>query len=275
MRIRTDMAWENKEIWEQSAENRSAHSGIVSSERRCRGLTLKTVEITNEAGQRALGRPKGIYHTLDIDTAEPKTAAEAERISQAIASVLRPLLAGRDHILAVGLGNEAITPDAIGPRTIRHVIVTRHLKTVLGQKLPAFRSVCAAEPGVLGSTGMESAEIVRALVRDLEIQQVIAVDALATAEPGRICRSIQISDTGIEPGSGVGNRRARLSAEVLGVPVVAIGVPTLTDYGRDGLIVIPRDMDEEISRMARLIGCGMDLALHRGIAYSDIPRFLP
>ena len=184
-----------------------------------------------------------------------------------------------------GLGNEAITPDSLGPRTLRHVLATRHLVSSLPETFGAFRPVSALATGVLGNTGMESAELVKAVAEKLRPDAVIAVDALAARRLGRVCRTVQLTDTGIAPGSGVGNARKELSRGTLGVPVVGLGVPTVVDaatlaadlteqagleeisasdfgeYG-GGMMVTPREIDQQITLMARLLGYGIDLALH-------------
>ena len=220
--IRTDMAWENEELLRQNAQNSSEQSGIRTRQTRCRGLGLKIVEILNEEGQRAIGKPIGTFYTLDVDASAPKPPAESENIARALAEVLAPLLDGTEQLLTVGLGNEAITPDSIGPRSLKNVIVTRHLRTLLGENGALFRSVCAAEPGVLGATGLESAEIVQALVREVSADAVVAIDALATADPCRICRSRETmlaeGVNGLYPmGEGAGYAGGIMSAAVDGM----------------------------------------------------------
>jgi len=184
----------------------------------------------------------------------------------------------------VGLGNAAMTPDAIGPLAADSILVTRHLIAAQPRHFSGFRPVAVQRTGVLGSTGIESAEAVRALVSQLRPAAVIAVDALASRRAGRVCSTIQLSSTGIIPGSGVGNHRTALNRETLGVPVVSIGVPTVVDSatlaadlleeagihhideatlraGHGSLMVTPQDIDAQVRDLAKVIGYGINWAL--------------
>ena len=191
----------------------------------------------------------------------------------------------RGCVLVVGLGNREITPDAIGPEAVRNLIVTRHLGSELPEALTGLTSVAACQPGVLGQTGIESLALVKSAMQTAQPDVVIVIDALAAAEPGRLFRTVQLTDTGIVPGSGVGNSRQEFSRRTLGVPVVAVGVPTVMDAAgalqpaltRDmpqGLLVTLRDVDARVREMGRLVGYGCDLALHRGLSLAEIPTFL-
>ena len=182
-----------------------------------------------------------------------------------------------------GLGNEAVTPDAVGPEALRNLIVTRHLKRTMPEVFAPFSTVSAIAPGVLGTTGMESAELLAAAVRQIQPDAVIAVDAVASCEPERLCAAVQLSTAGITPGSGVGNARAAIDRTTLGVPVLAIGVPTVMDLGgrrmKDGtipagMILTPRDIDAKIKLLGRWIGLGIDLALHEGLDMAAAESFL-
>ena len=184
-------------------------------------------------------------------------------------------------VLVVGLGNRAITPDAVGPDAMQSVLVTRHLCAQLPEQFGRFRSVAALTPGVLGTTGVESAELVRAMTDRLHPDAVIVVDALACAEFDRLGRTVQLTDTGITPGSGVGNDRAGLDRTTLGVPVAAIGLPTVIDAGSladdpraEQMFVTPRDIDAVVRDAAKLIGYGIDLALHDGLTVADLDLLL-
>ena len=186
--------------------------------------------------------------------------------------------------LVIGLGNPNMTPDAIGPLTLESLLVTRHLTQALPESFGGFRQVAALGPGVLGSTGLESQETVRALVETVKPAFVLAVDALASRSLQRLCSTVQLTDAGIAPGSGVGNHRAALCAETLGVPVIGIGVPTvveaatlaldlLEESGGDeagaqalrekgrSLMVTPQDIDAAVRDMARALGYGLNWAL--------------
>ncbi len=177
-------------------------------------------------------------------------------------------------VLVAALGNPDITPDALGPLCAAQVLATRHLKQSGDALWRDFSSVSLCRPGVLGTSGVESAEQIRALCAAVRPSLVIAVDALAGAEPDKLCRSVQVCDSGISPGAGVCNDRARIDRAFLGVPVTAVGVPTVTDAacgdeGR-GLFVTPRDIDSSVRSCARIIAYGINLALHRGLSVEDI-----
>ena len=188
---------------------------------------------------------------------------------------LRELLGPCRQALVVGLGNRDITPDAIGPEAVKNLIVTHHLQAGQGEALPGLMRVAACQPGVLAQTGIESLELVKCAMQTAQPDVVIVIDALAAAEPGRLFRTVQLSDSGIVPGSGVGNSRHEFSRRTLGVPVVAVGVPTVVDAFSlfrqaeleldvpQGVMVTLQDVDARVREMGRLIGYGCNLALHR------------
>ena len=183
-----------------------------------------------------------------------------------------------------------MTPDAVGPAAVGHLLITRHL----GEALPGLRPVAAAAAGVLGTTGMEAAEWVRGLAERVEPAAVIVIDALAARSVERLCTAVQIADTGIVPGSGVGNARMALTRETLGVPVISVGVPTVVDAAtlaldllgegaplpeglrrREGeLFVTPRDVDQQVRETARVVGCGVNLALQPSLTVADLEALL-
>ncbi len=281
MAIRTDLAVEEHALWAQSAGAQTELPGVRAAQREVRGVGIHTVRILDEEGARQLHKPVGTYVTLETDPLRRREPSGFARTVQVMAAELGKLLDRTKRTLVVGLGNAAVTPDAVGPLTLRSLIVTRHLP-VLTQH-GGFCDLSALEPGVLGTTGMESAETVRAVADAMQPEQIVVVDALAAAEPARICASIQLTDTGIVPGSGVGNSRAAFSRETLGAPVVAIGVPTVVDAQTllpegqtcaPGLIVTPRDIDARVRETAQVIGYALDLALHRGLRLEDVPCFL-
>ena len=182
-------------------------------------------------------------------------------------------------VLVAGLGNEAVTPDALGPLCLRGLFLTRHLIRHLPEQFGGVRPVSAVAPGVLATTGMESLELVRGAVRHVRPACVLAVDALAAAAPERLCRTFQLSDAGIVPGSGVGNARAALQKRTLGVPVFCLGVPTVLDAGTlggpRGMIVTPRDIDAQVRFLGRVAADAVNLALHPEISYDDFAQFIP
>ena len=169
-----------------------------------------------------------------------------------------------------------MTPDAIGPWTVSGLLVTRHLHRQMPGLFGDMRPVSALEPGVLGTTGMESAEIVKSVIHATGPDRVLVVDALAAAGPDRLCRVLQVTDAGIVPGSGVGNSRAAFSARTLGAPVVAVGAPTVLDAGQPGepMLVTPRDVDAKVRRLSRLILAGIHRALFPRWGDEEIAQFV-
>ena len=276
--FRTDMA---REAFLQLGD--SLPDGAAHSETEENGFKTSCVEITSDEAAEKLCKPIGKYVTVDI---QPVTRREVDAFTRgagAIAKVIRELLAPAEGetVLVAGLGNAAVTPDAVGPRASRHVMVTRHLVETLPEYFGAFRPVAALETGVLATTGIESAELIRAACDKASPARIIVVDALASREVSALCKTVQITDAGIAPGSGVGNARAEISERTLGVPVVAVGVPTVVDISGSGvfegdspLIVTPSDIDAHVSDLSRLIGYGINLALHTGLTVADIDMFL-
>lgn len=186
-----------------------------------------------------------------------------------------------ETVLAVGLGNRNMTADAVGPLALDRLLVTRHLGGSLSALFRGLRPVAALAPGVLAATGVESAEIVRALVDRIRPDRVIAVDALAAADRSRLCTTVQVTDAGIVPGSGVGNSRAAFTRQTLGVPVCAVGVPTVMDLRAvegcrldQPMLVTHRDVDERVRRLAGLIAAGMNRALFPEWSDEEIAQFV-
>ena len=222
---------------------------------------------------------------MELSTFFAREKNSFRNAAEAVARVLRTMLPHDCAIMVVGLGNRDITPDAVGPLTLASVIVTRHLTKSKSDGFRRFTTVSAFEPGVLGTTGIESLELVKAALSRSDAKCVIVVDALASCEPERICTTVQITDTGIVPGSGVGNRRSAFDREALGVPVFAIGVPTVMDASTLGsahvqsasvqeLIVTPRAIDTRVREIGKLLGYSIDLALQPSLTFDDIPAFL-
>ena len=219
MQIRTDLAM----------ESRDSSGGIpgVSYQVYSHG-SIEEVHVTieTEDAAKALEKAMGKYITLSHPGLSHADAWERRGLSRALADVVKGLLPPFGDILVVGLGNRRITADALGSRVLESMLITRHMKDVTEPALRGrLRGVCAVAPGVLGVTGMETAEVVHGIVEHVRPAAVLAIDALAARESSRICTTIQVTDTGIRPGSGVGNHRLGLTRETLGVPVIAIGVP--------------------------------------------------
>ena len=296
---RTDLALEAKELWEESAQEQTQLSGVQAEEQKENGFKITTVRILDERGAKELCKPIGTYITVELDALLHREDDAFAKGANLLSGLLRGMLhlGEKDTVLVVGLGNRAITPDNIGPGTLEHTLVTRHLVEGAPEHFADFRKVAALEPGVLGTTGMESGEVIRAVVEKIRPGCVVAVDALASRSLSRLCRTVQIADTGIVPGSGVGNTRAALSKETLGVDVIALGVPTVVDAGtlaadmleqtgtgrpsRDELeemgsamIVTPREIDQSVRDISKFLGYGLNLALHDGVTIGDIDLFL-
>jgi len=281
---RTDLALEARELWQESAEKTTRLSGVKATKQRLEGYSLTRVDILDERGEQALGKPQGQYATIDLSTFWQRKTGFFERAVRAVGSQLKPLLPEKGSALVVGLGNRAMTPDAIGPLAADSVLVTRHLIAAMPKHFSGFRPVAVFRAGVLGTTGLESAEAVRGLVTEVQPAMVIAVDALASRRCQRVCATVQISDTGIIPGSGVGNHRAALNQETLGIPVIAVGIPTVVDAatlaadlleeagmteiheerlrrGNQTMMVTPRDIDQQVRDLAKVVGYGINWAL--------------
>ena len=295
---RTDLAVEAREMCAQDAQKQGQIEGVESSETKREGYPVTTVRIVSPQGERALNKPMGTYVTLELAGLKRREEETFPRAVRALAEALRELLpANRDSVLVVGLGNRAITPDNIGPGAVGHTLVTRHLVEQIPEHFGHFRPVSALAAGVLAMTGVESGELVRAVTDKIKPSCVIAIDALASRSLKRVCTTIQLTDTGITPGSGVGNHRSALNRETLGVPVIALGVPTVVDVATlcadvleeagkgdlepealrgagSGLMVTPRDIDQSAADLSKVIGYGVNLALQDGLSLEDLELLL-
>ena len=296
--IRTDLALEARELWQESAKNQTQIRGVIAKEFTMRGFPIHRVEITTHEGARALGKPIGQYSTLELKGLSRRDEGLFLRAIEALADELRPMLpTGKNGcVLVIGLGNHEITPDAVGSRSVEHIMVTRHLVEQMPDLFGALRQVAALAPGVLGTTGIESCEIIKSVAGEVKPDCIIVVDALASRKLSRLCRTIQVTDTGIVPGSGVGNSRAAITSESMGVPVIAIGVPTVVDittiftdiaeevkipipdealreFGEQ-LMVTPKDIDVHISDVARIVGYAINTVLQDGVSIADMDTFL-
>ncbi len=288
--VRTDLAAEARELWRERAEA-DALPGVEFSEEIEQGFAVTTLRVLDENAAKVLCKPLGNYVTVAFDALLRREEDAFPRAASVLAAHIREMLALRsdERVLVVGLGNPAITPDAVGPAAVDSVLITRHLKSRMPEAFSPFREVAAVRAGVLGTTGVESADLVAALAEKIRPDRVIAVDALAARRAQRLCRTVQLTDTGVVPGSGVGNSRSALNRETIGVPVLSVGVPTVVDaatlaaeYGADprdpgaaaDMIVTPRDIDRSVHDLAKLIGYAIDLALHDGLTVEDIDLFL-
>lgn len=292
--IRTDLALERHEMNKDS-------EGIEIKKEEHGGVRTTRVRVSEGAGERAVGKKAGTYITIEAQGLEYSTELY-ELTCRTLAQQLRTLADINDDsvVLVIGLGNDRVTPDALGPDTVKQIMVTHHIKQHMPEYLDeGIRSVCAAAPGVLGTTGIETSEIVKGIVNSVKPDVVIAVDALASRSLERIGCTIQISDTGIAPGAGVGNRRDGLTKETLGVKVIAVGVPTVTDAGTaaldvlsengaevsdevqkkvyDGmgaLVLTPKNIDLIIEKASKTVANGINMALHKNMTFEYIESYV-
>lgn len=277
--IRTDLALEAR-------EESGGIAGVEQSERREGGVGITTLRIKTESAAKTLGRAVGTYITCEFRALTDDVTPADERV-RVIARLISPLIPKSGCVLTAGLGNRDITPDALGPKTAESVLATRHItgETARSIGLDGLRPVCVIAPGVLGQTGIEVGELIEGIIKSTPISCVICIDALASRRLGRLGCTVQISDAGIAPGAGVGNRRAELSEKTLGVPVIAVGVPTVVDAatlahdlaGDDkplqstkNMIVTPREIDLLIERSSKLIAMAINTALQPTLTTDEL-----
>ncbi|WP_455583097.1 GPR endopeptidase [Dysosmobacter sp.] len=281
---RTDLALEARELWQESAQRTSRLAGVKATKQKQEGYPVTQVDILDQRGEEALGKPVGTYLTIDLTTFWQRKADFFERAVRVVGQALKGLVPPEGPVLVVGLGNRAMTPDAVGPLTLDSILVTRHLISAMPRQFSGFRPVSVFRSGVLGTTGVESAEAVRGLAAEVKPALIIAVDALASRRVGRVCATVQLADTGIIPGSGVGNHRSALNRDTLGVPVFSIGIPTVVDAAtlaadlleeagaervdeealrasQQNLMVTPRDIDAQVRDLSKVVGYGINWAL--------------
>lgn len=288
--IRTDLAVESVESLEGS--NSKQLEGVIKEESNFGDIAVVKVQITNDEGAKSIGKPIGTYVTITTSSfahSSTDNVGEALRVAtKEISSLIKNKTDG--GVLVVGLGNSQCTPDALGPKTASRILVTRHMAEHLSDilQIPAMTRVSSVAPGVLGQTGLETAELVRGLVDKISPSLVIVIDALAARSMDRLGRTIQISDTGISPGSGVGNARRELTEQTVGVPVISIGIPTVVDAvtmaqdilgseqadirqeERTTMIVTPREIDLLIEHSADILSMALNKALHPMLSNEDL-----
>lgn len=294
---RTDLALEAREVWQESAESNTQLTGVWARDIQTNGFHVSRVKILNEEGAAALGKPCGSYTTVELEGISRHDIDSFPKAINTVASELGELIPKTDGcVLVVGLGNEGITPDAVGASTVEHIMVTRHLVEKMPEIFGNMRPVSAVAPGVLGMTGVESGEIIRGVAEHIKPDYIIVIDALASMKLSRLCKTVQITDTGIVPGSGVGNSRSAINKDTMGIPVIAMGVPTVVDiatiignFAEDSgikipgkalseysekLLVTPKDIDVHISDIGRILGYAINSAIQRGISIEEMDEFL-
>jgi spore protease len=327
--IRTDLALEAHEYIREQGQAKLASvspdlPGVEIENAGTQDIKITRVRVTSPTGEVSIGKPMGNYITLEVRRLNENDQVLYEDTCKALSQELVRILKLREKstVLVVGLGNWNVTPDALGPKVTSGLMVTRHLLEYVPKQVDqGVRPVCAIAPGVLGITGIETREIVKGIVERIKPDVVIAIDALASRKMERVNTTIQIADTGISPGSGVGNKRMEISVNTLGVPVIAIGVPTVVDAATmandtidlvidnlineakedkqfynmlknidrnekyqliqevlepyiGNLIVTPKEIDDVVDRIAKVIANGLNIALHQGITLDDVDRYI-
>lgn len=291
--FRTDLAME------RAGGAQGAGQGVTVEQQRRGESEVTWVRITSAQAAHRLGKPQGTYWTMWHPNLPLLSPQERIPVAREIARVLRRMLPSSGDVLVLGLGNRRMTADALGDRVVSGVLVTRHLRD------ERLRGVCAMSPGVLGITGVETAEMALGLVERLRPAAVIVVDALAAMETSHICTTVQLTDTGIQPGSGVGNHRAALCESTLHVPVVALGIPMVvyaSTIVRDALkhilsreateeaaqamaeelacsaisemVVTPRDIDELVAGLADMLALAINAALQPACSMEELSHYL-
>ena len=232
--FRTDLADERANIFKKNNNITENIDGIETNIREEDNIKITEVRITNKNGEKAIGKPTGNYVTIDIDKLKLATDEQIENYGNILAKELKKLVdkhvAKQDEVLVVGLGNIYVTPDSLGPKVINEIDVTRHILKYMPNILEeGTRGVSAVSPGVLGTTGIETLEIITGIVENIKPKLVIVIDALASRSIERISSSIQIADTGIVPGAGIENTRKEISEKTLNIPVIALDIPTVVE----------------------------------------------
>lgn len=279
MNCRTDLTIE-------LAEDASDAEGIYSENYERGGVKITKITISDDSASQRLGKPQGVYFTLEM-LPFSDSAFEPDACFEAASDILREIIPKHGGILVAGLGNDDITPDALGPKAVSRILATRHISHELAEKcgLAPLRNVAAIAPGVLGQTGIEAAECIRCLCRELKPSAVIVIDAMASRSLSRLGCTLQISDSGISPGAGVGNDRPCIDSEYLGTRVISMGVPTVVDMQTlavdlcgerkartvgSNMIVTPREIDLLTDRAANFIGMAVNGALQPHLHPSEI-----
>lgn len=281
MSIRTDLALEKHEIHKNNLPK-----GVEIREYKNGSSIATEIIITDNEGAEVIGKPKGKYITLEGDGILDNDESFQESAAM-LSDMLSRLIPESGTVLVAGLGNTDITADAIGPLSAKGVIATRHIPESTKEKtgLPFLRDVAVISPGVTGKTGIETGEIIAGIKEKIKPSAIIIIDALASRSVKRLGRTVQLSDTGISPGSGVGNRRNEISEKTMGVPVIAIGIPTVVDAatlafdltGKEStdsefseMMVTPKDTDMLVSKGAGLIALSINRALQKNLSYEEI-----
>lgn len=325
--VRTDLVLEAREMFKQEIkESREQREppGVDVENAGTKDIKITRVKVVSPEGEKSVGKPMGNYITLEVKGLRHNDQDLYENTCRAVAKELASImnLNEKSNILVVGLGNWNVTADALGPKVISNMMVTRHLLEYVPEQVDnGVRPVCAVAPGVLGITGIETGEIIKGIVERIKPDFIVAIDSLASRKMERVNSTIQIADTGITPGSGVGNKRMELSKNSLGIPVIAVGVPTVVDAATmandsidlvidsmikeakegsefykmlnsmdrnkkyklirevlkpyaENLVVTPKEIDEVVERVSKVIANGLNISLHQGINLKDVNRYI-
>lgn len=320
--VRTDLAIERRDIYE--SENKKTITGVRVEDEDYDDVKVTTVHIENEEGEKNMGKSIGKYVTIEMPELTQYDGVIMDQVAHVLSGSLEKMIKLNDNstTLVVGLGNIAVTPDALGPKVVKRLMITRHLKNLIPEDIDEdIRPVCAIAPGVLGTTGIETGEIIKSLVDKIKPDLVICIDALSSRSLKRVAKTIQVSNTGIAPGAGVGNNRMEINEKAIGVPVIAIGVPTVVnaatvandamdlvldemisestegkefysmlkgiDKNKKGdliksllrpymgdLMVTPKEVDEIIDFLSKIVANGINLALQPTMMIDEINSFL-
>ncbi len=275
--VRTDLAIEKHELLLEAA---TELSGVTVRQEEKENIRISRIAIESLKAQMKMGKPVGNYVTIEFPGINIAEGEDYERLCRVLAGEIKNLLSLKEksHVLVVGLGNRYITPDSLGPQVVSRLMVTRHLLAYIPEEIDeGIRPVCAIAPGVLGTTGMETGEVIKGVVDTIKPEAVIVIDALAARSMERISTTVQICDTGISPGAGVGNKRKELSKSTLGVPVIALGVPTVIDAATITADVLTMAAEtEQVKENAQLYETltSLDDASKRQLLQTAIPENL-
>lgn len=290
--IRTDLIYET--VMDRGD---SAFNGITSKDISYSGLKVNRIEVNSNEAAKKIGRKVGKYATVfcpKLGDADGEILLDmTECISRQI-EYLSPI--ENKTVLVAGLGNTGITPDALGPLTVGNIIVSRHIKQNMYDTFKSLNlgEVAAIAPGVLGQTGVESADIIKAVAEKIKPDVIIVIDSLMAGKVSRLAKTVQLSDTGITPGSGIGNHRFEIYKETMGIPVISIGIPMVIDAGtlaydliddtekvqsalapfEENLVVTPKFVDSIVEKAARVLGYSINKAVHKGMTVEDMSALL-
>lgn len=309
MQTRTDLALEAREMINEKKtgamkQEGKLPDGITMETKERPNVTITRITVQTDEAEKEINKKKGRYVTLELKNGELNSMEVYQEVAKTLCDELEEFMPKRNpNIMIAGLGNWNVTPDSLGPKVVEKLVVTRHIKQSFpaSELDPRLGNVCAVAPGVLGITGIETGEILQGVINRVKPEIIFAIDALASRKTSRINTTIQITDTGIVPGSGVGNKRMELSKDTLGIPVIAIGVPTVVEavtLAKDLLenasgeeleeslynsisktcgsemVVTPKNIDIAVERMATTIANGLNMTMHKGFDFGDINDYL-